>query len=71
VPDVNASLLHDVFAGDPIARDRLLGGSVTEGHTLILVADIADLELARQLAVAAGGQTQAVTVQHGRREFVR
>jgi hypothetical protein len=70
VPDVNTSRLHDAFAGDPIARDRLLGGSVTEGHTLILVADIADLGLARQLSVAAGGQAHAVTVQYGRREFV-
>jgi hypothetical protein len=70
VPDVNTSRLHDAFAGDPIARDRLLGGSVTEDHTLILVADMADLGLARQLAVAAGGPAQAVTVQHGRREFV-
>lgn len=71
VPDVNTSRLHDAFAGDPIARDRLLSGSVTEGHTLILVADIADLGLARKLAVTAGGQAQAVTVQHGRREFVK
>jgi hypothetical protein len=70
VPDVNPSRLHDAFAGDPIARDRLLGGSVTEDHTLILVADIADLELARQLAIAAGGQAEAVMVRHGRREFV-
>lgn len=71
VPDVSTSRLHDAFARDPIARDRLLGGSVTEDRTLILVADIADLGLARQLAVAAGGQAPAVTVQHGRREFVR
>jgi hypothetical protein len=43
---------------------------VTEDHTLILVADIADLALARQLAVEAGGQAQAATVQYGQREFV-
>jgi hypothetical protein len=70
VPNVNTSRLRTALAGDPVARDRLLGGSVTEDHLLILVADIADLELARQLAIAAGAQTQAVTVQHGRREFV-
>jgi hypothetical protein len=70
VPDVDSSRLYAALAGDPVARDRLVGGSVTEDRTLILVADIADLELARQLAVAAGGQTQAATVRYGRREFV-
>jgi hypothetical protein len=70
VPDVDTSRLYAALAGDPVARDRLVGGSVTEDHTLILVADIADLALARQLAVEAGGQAQAATVQYGQREFV-
>ena len=70
VPDVDTSRLHAALAGDPAARDRLVGGSVTEDHTLILVANLADLGLARQLAVEAGGQTQAATVRYGRREFV-
>jgi hypothetical protein len=70
VPDVDTARLHEALAGDPVARDRLVGGSVTEQHTLIVVADIADLRLARRLAAEAGGQPQAVTVQYGRREFV-
>jgi hypothetical protein len=70
VPDVDTSRLREAFALDPVARDRLVGGSVTEDHTLILVADIADLGLARQLAVEAGSQAQAAMVQYGRREFV-
>jgi hypothetical protein len=43
---------------------------VTEDHRLILVADIADLGLARRLGVEAGGQPGAATVDYGRREFV-
>jgi hypothetical protein len=70
VPDVDTARLHEALAGDPVARDRLVGGSVTEQHTLIVVADIADLRLARRLAAEAGVQPQAVTVQYGRREFV-
>jgi hypothetical protein len=70
VPDVDTSRLYAALAGDPAARDRLVGGSVTEDHTLILVANLADLGLARQLAAEAGGQTQAATVRYGRREFV-
>jgi hypothetical protein len=70
VPDVDTARLYAALAGDPVARDRLAGGSVTDDHTLILVADIADLGLARKLAVEAGGQPGAATVQYGRREFV-
>jgi hypothetical protein len=70
VPDVDTSRLHDALASDPLARDRLVGGSVSEDHTLILVADVADLGLARQLAAEAGGRVQAATVRYGRREFV-
>jgi hypothetical protein len=70
VPDADASRLYAALAGDPLARDRLGGGSVTEDHTLILVADIADLGVARRLAVESGGQPGAATVRYGRREFV-
>jgi hypothetical protein len=70
VPDVDTSRLYAALAGDPVARDRLGGGSVTEDHTLILVADIADLGLARRLAAEAVGQPQAATLRYGRREFV-
>jgi len=70
VPGVDMLRLYAALAGDPEARDRLVGGSVTEDHTLILVADVTDLELARQVAVEAGGRARAATVQYGRREFV-
>jgi hypothetical protein len=70
VPDVDTSRLYAALAGDPVARDRLGGGSVTEDHTLILVADMADLGLARRLAAEAGGQPHAATLRYGRREFV-
>lgn len=70
VPDVDALRLYAALAGDPVARGRLGGGSVTEDHRLILVADIADLGLARRLGVEAGGQPGAATVDYGRREFV-
>jgi hypothetical protein len=70
VPDVDTSRLYAALAGDPVARDRLAGGSVTEDHTLILVADIGDLGVARRLAVEAGGRPRAATVRYGRREFV-
>jgi hypothetical protein len=70
VPGVDTSRLYAALAANPVARVRLAGASVAEDHTLILVADVTDLELARQLAVAAGGQAQAATVQYGRREFV-
>jgi hypothetical protein len=70
VPDVDTSRLGDALAGDPVARDRLVGGSVTEDHTLILIVDVADLDLARKLATEAGGRVQAATIRYGRREFV-
>ncbi|WP_197501442.1 hypothetical protein [Mycobacterium sp. 852002-51057_SCH5723018] len=70
VPDVDPNRFHDALAGDPLARARLGGGSVTEQHTLILVADIADLGVARSLAIKAGGQAGAAAVRYGHREFV-
>jgi hypothetical protein len=59
--------LHDALTVDPVARQRLVGGSVTQAQTLILVADVADLALALQLAAKSGGSSQAATVQYGRR----
>jgi hypothetical protein len=43
---------------------------VADQHTLILVADIADVSIARSLAMQAGGQAVAAAVRYGRREFV-
>ncbi|OBA75966.1 hypothetical protein A5641_23390 [Mycobacterium sp. 1554424.7] len=70
VPDVDPNRFYDALAGDPLARARLGGGSVTERHTLILVADVGDLGVARSLATQAGGQAGAAAVRYGHREFV-
>jgi hypothetical protein len=70
VPGVDSDRFHDALAGDPLARSRLVGGSVADQHTLILVADIADVSIARSLAMQAGGQAVAAAVRYGRREFV-
>ncbi|MGK8489316.1 hypothetical protein [Nocardia asiatica] len=55
---------------DPRARERLVGGSVTDGGTLVLVADIADVEPTRRFVEGIGGEWDAVTVHYGDREFV-
>jgi hypothetical protein len=70
VPGVDVDRFREALATDPVARTRLVGGSVTEQHTLILVADVADLSIVRALAIRAGGQAGATAVRHGRREFV-
>jgi len=69
-PDVDPTRFHDALTGDPVARRRLAGGALTESHTLILVADIADLALACRLVVDAGAQLASVTIQYGHRQLV-
>ncbi|WP_253851665.1 hypothetical protein [Mycobacterium sp. 1423905.2] len=69
VPDVDLARFRAAFAADATAQHRLLGGSVTTGdHTLILVAADDDLDLARRLIAAAGGNSPAIA--YGKREFV-
>lgn len=70
VPGVDIERLGTAFASDAAARYRLLGGSVTTDHTLILVAGNDDLDLARRLVEEAGGRWDAATLACGRREFV-
>ncbi len=71
VPDVDIARFGDALAADPVARDRIRGGSVTTtDHTLILVAGDDDLGVARRLVGAAGGNWDAATIAYGRREFV-
>lgn len=72
VPDVDIARFGDALAADPVARDRIRGGSVTTtDHTLILVAGNDDRDVARQLVAEAGGNWRAATIVHGRREFVQ
>jgi hypothetical protein len=71
VPDVDIARFGDALAADPAARHRIRGGSVaTADHTLILVAADDDRDVARRLVGEAGGNWDAATIAHGRREFV-
>lgn len=71
VPGVDVARLGDALAADPVARDRIRGGSVTTtDHTLILVAEDGDRDIAHGLVTAAGGNWDAAMIAYGRREFV-
>jgi hypothetical protein len=70
VPGVRPRRLRDGFAADQEARERLLGGSVTLDHRLILIASLRDLRLAKRLAREIGGRVSEATVRRGHREFV-
>jgi hypothetical protein len=58
------------LAADPLAREHLSGGSMTDLQTLVLIVDVADLDMAVKLVTEAGGRMQLGVVEHGRREFV-
>jgi pimeloyl-ACP methyl ester carboxylesterase len=51
--------------------ERLLGGSVTLDHRLILIASEGDLRLAKRFARKIGGRVKDATMRRGHREFVR
>jgi hypothetical protein len=61
---------HDGLVADQQVRERLIGGSVTDDGTLILVADLADLERTREFVERIGGRWDSATVRYGDREFV-
>ncbi len=61
-PDAGAARLR--------ARERLLGGSVTLDHRLILIASSGDLRLAKRFAREIGGRVKDATIRRGHREFV-
>ena len=70
VPHVSARALRDGLLADPVAQERLFGGSVTlDGH-LLLVADRADADLARAFAKRIGGDLKRAVTRYGEREFV-
>lgn len=70
VPAIDFALFRGAFAADPAAHRRLLGGSVTTtDHTLILVAGNGDLDIARRLVAASGGDWAAATIAYGNREL--
>lgn len=71
VPGVDVARFGDALAADPVARDRIRGGSVTTtDHTLILVAGNDDRDVARRLVAEAGGNWAAAEIAYGKREFV-
>ena len=70
VPHVTAQALRNGLLADPVAQERLFGGSVTlDGH-LLLVADRADADLARSFAKRIGGDVKRAVTRYGKREFV-
>ncbi|WP_280490897.1 hypothetical protein [Nocardia asiatica] len=70
IAGVDVRRFHDALVADPRARERLVGGSVTDSGTLVLVADIADVEPTRRFVEGIGGEWDAGTVHYGDREFV-
>ncbi|MFE4307706.1 hypothetical protein [Streptomyces sp. NPDC056891] len=70
VPGVSASRLSEALVGDPEAREKLGGGSVTLDGRLVLVAEIADLDRARKFAVSLGADWNEARLNYGDREFV-
>jgi len=70
VPGVRTRRLREGFAANEQARERLIGGSVTLDHRLILIASSGDLRLAKRFAREIGGRVRDATVRRGHREFV-
>jgi hypothetical protein len=70
VPGVGVAQFRDALVADPVAHTQLPDGSITDDHTLILVADDGDLDAARRLVGEAGGNWNAARVASGRREVV-
>ena len=70
VPGVTAQALRDGLLADPAAREELFGGSVTlDGHVL-LVAELANAQLARTFSARLGGDPRHARIRYGEREFV-
>jgi len=72
VPGIEFARFRDAFTADEDAHHRLLGGSVSAAEpTLILVAGNGDLDIARRLVEASGGDWGTADVAFGDREIVR
>ncbi|MVU77343.1 hypothetical protein GPX89_08795 [Nocardia sp. ET3-3] len=70
VPGIDRARLQDALLADPVARDRLGGGWITADDSLVLVADLADLDVARSFVEGMGAQWDPAAVQYGDRELV-
>jgi hypothetical protein len=70
VRGVSARALRAGFLVDRDARERLIGGSVTVGGRLMLIAALDDVRLAKRFVTEIGADVQTARIQRGRREFV-
>src|SRR3954471_16059891 len=70
VPGVGARALRDGLLADQTAREQLFGGSVTQDGHLLVVAELADAQLARAFAENIGGDLQRAQTRYGESEFV-
>ncbi|WP_285751211.1 hypothetical protein [Lentzea sp. NBRC 105346] len=70
VPGVTPKQLRDGLANDPVAREKIGGGSVTMHDKLILVADRDDLSLVKAFVIKIGGNWANSTTRQGAWEFV-
>src|SRR5919197_3095570 len=65
VPGVSAQALRDGLLADQTAREELFGGSVTQDEHLLLVAELADAQLARDFAEELGGDVAHAQTRYG------
>ena len=70
VPSVKAQDLREGLLADQTAREELFGGSVTLDGRLLLVAELADAQLARDFAERIGGDLRRAAIHYGERDFV-
>jgi hypothetical protein len=70
VPGVTTDALRFGMLADAQAREELFGGSVTQDQRLILVAELADLTLAKRFAARIGGDLADAHLHYGDSEFV-
>jgi hypothetical protein len=70
VPGVDAQRLRDGLLADRETAERLFGGSVTLDGRLVLIAGLADVDVARAFVTAIGGDIDAATFRFGDEEFV-
>lgn len=67
---MSADALRQGLLDDRSARKALFGGSVTQDGRLLLVADLANADLARTLAADIGGDLSRAITRPGDIEFV-
>ena len=70
VPGVSADALRHGLLDDKAAREALFGGSVTQDGRLLLVADLANADLACTFAADIGGELGRAITRPGDIEFV-